>query len=383
MRAAQRAGMQVLLIVLVLVGVGLVMVYSSSSVLANARFADSSFFLERQLARAGLGLVIMFALARVPLFWWARLSRLFLLLALLLLALVLVYGRGPVNRWLPVPALLFNLSFQPAEFAKLALVLYLADVMARKEEVMGDFKKGLVPRLLVVGLVLVLIALQPNLGMAIAMGLIALAQLWVGGARPLHLLGLCLGALAAIALSVLSTPYQMQRLVNFIWPSQAPDGNYQVAQSLVGLGSGGWWGVGLGNSMQKQQYLPEPHTDFVFAFVGEELGLAGTLGVLGLFVAFAVQGLRLARCAPSYYGFLVGVGITVMISTYAAINIGVVTGVLPTTGLPLPFISYGGSSLVWNLGGVGILLGLARAQSRTAWISVPQQRARILVRPRR
>jgi cell division protein FtsW len=151
--------------------------------------------------------------------------------------------------------------------------------------------------------------------------------------------------------------------MNFLSGGGENAGNYQIAQSLVGLGNGGLLGVGLGNSMQKLQYLPEPHTDFVFSFVGEELGLAGTLSVICLFAAFAIQGLRIAREAPDAYGFLVATGITAMVSVYSLLNIGVVTGVLPTTGLPLPFISYGGSALLWNLAGVGILMGVARASA--------------------
>jgi cell division protein FtsW len=172
-----------------------------------------------------------------------------------------------------------------------------------------------------------------------------------------------LAGVPVVAFSLLISPYQRQRLASFLSGagSDPLGAGYQVSQSLLGIGSGGLFGVGLGNSMQKQQFLPEPHTDFVFAFIGEELGLVGTLAVVALFVAFALNGLRIAREAPTYHGFLVATGITTMVSVYAVLNIGVVTGVLPTTGLPLPFISYGGSSLVWNLGGVGILLGVARA----------------------
>ena len=152
----------------------------------------------------------------------------------------------------------------------------------------------------------------------------------------------------------------MRRLANFIDPERDPDGYYQVLQSLYGMGNGGLLGVGLGNSMQKEQYLPEPHTDFVFSVIGEEMGLVGTLAVLGLFAAFSFYGLRIGARAGDAYSFLVAVGITAMISIYALLNIGVVIGVLPTTGLPLPFVSYGGSSLLGNMAGVGILLGIAR-----------------------
>jgi cell division protein FtsW len=366
MVVVQRDSMPVLLICLMLVGLGLVMVYSSSSVLASVRFGDASLFLKRQFVRALLGIVIMLVLAQVPLYWWARLARPMMLVAFVLLLLVLEWGQGPAQRWLVLPAAVSGVSFQPAEFAKLALVLYLADVLVRKREEIHRFRRGLLPRLLVVGLVLVLIALQPDLGTAIALGLIALVMLWVGGVRAQHLFGAGLAALLGIGLSLMSSSYQMRRLLSFIDPEGDPAGSYQSLQALFGLGSGGIWGVGVGNSMQKEQYLPEPHTDFVFAFVGEELGLWGTLMVIGLFVALAIYGLQIGRDSGDAHGFLVATGITAMVSVYALLNIAVVTGVLPTTGLPLPFISYGGSSLVWNMAGIGILLGVARsAAART------------------
>ena len=361
--------MQVLLISLMLVGIGLVMVYSSSSVLASTRFSDSSFFLERQLIRALIGLVIMFILAYVPLEMWSRLAKLLLLVGLVFLVLVMIWGRGPAQRWLPLPAVLSGFSFQPSEFVKLALVLYLADVLVRKRDQLRDFKTGLAPRLLVIGTVLVLIALQPDLGTAIAVGIIAFVMLWIGGARPLHLMSIGLAVVPVVGLSLYFSPYQLQRVLSFLDGVDTRGADYQLSQSLLALGSGGGIGVGLGNSMQKQHFLPEPHTDFVFAFIGEELGLAGTLSVVGLFVALAIHGYRIARDAPTMHGFLVASGITVMLSVYAILNIGVVTGMLPTTGLPLPFISYGGSSLLWNLSGVGILIGVARAgaQGAASW----------------
>ena len=379
MVAVQRDSMPVLLVCLVLVGFGLVMVYSSSSVLANNRFGDPSFFLKKQLLRVLIGLSLMLVLAQVPLHWWARLSRPIILASFCSLLLVLAWGQGPAQRWLSLSVLGVGITIQPAEFAKLALVLYLADVLVRKRDEIHRFRRGLLPRLLVVGCVLVLIALQPDLGTAIALGLIALAMLWVGGVRWLHLAGAGFAALVGVGLSLMSSSYQMQRLRSFWDPEGDPDGYYQVLQSLYGLGSGGPFGVGLGNSMQKEQYLPELHTDFVFAVVGEELGLVGTLTVLGVFVVFAFYGLRIGRQAGGEHGFLVATGITAMISIYALLNIGVVTGMLPTTGLPLPFVSYGGSSLLGNMAGVGILLGIARSASGETQDS---ERVRQLVRER-
>ncbi|MEW6749503.1 MAG: FtsW/RodA/SpoVE family cell cycle protein, partial [Candidatus Latescibacterota bacterium] len=331
----QRRGAHLLLISLTLVGLGIVMVYSSSSVLASVRFADSGFFLERQAVRALIGLGLMLLLSRIHPSAWARSARALLVGSVVLLVLVLAMGHGRAGRWLS----LSMVAFQPSEFAKLALVVYLADVLARKEACMHDLRDGLLPRLLVVGTVLVLVAAQPNLGTAVALGLISLVLLWVGGARLKHLALTMAAASPLVVLSLVVSPYQQQRVLRYIdrFTGGSSD-SYQVDQALVALGSGGWLGLGLGNSLQKQQYLPEPHTDFVFALVGEELGLVGTLSVIALFVAFACYGLRVAREAPTYHGSLLATGITAMISTYALLNVGVATSVLPTTGLPLPFI---------------------------------------------
>ncbi len=358
--------MQVLFIALGLVGLGLVMVYSSSSVLGRVRFADSGFFLERQGVRAVVGILLMMLVSRVPPDLWARAGRPMLLLAMGLLVLVLLVGEGPAHRWLRLPVLVTRLSFQPAEFARLALVIYLADVLARQERLMHDVRNGLVPRLLVVGVVVVLIAAQPDLGTAAAVTMVALTMLWLGGARTGHLLTATLACLPLLALSMYLSRYQLSR-ITFLWRG----GNYQVDQALVALGSGGWFGVGLGNSLQKQQFLPEPHTDFVFAFVGEELGLAGTIGVLAMFVWLTIQGLRIAANAANQHLYLLANGITAMIATYVLLNVGVVTGILPTTGLPLPFISYGGTALIGNLAGVGILLGIARTGSGGSTVLPP------------
>jgi cell division protein FtsW len=371
MKAIRGAGVQALLIALILVGLGLVMVYSASSVLASVKFADSSFFLERQSIRAAIGIVLMFLFVRIPLDLWARGARLMLVFGFVLLVLVLLLGEGRnTQRWF----WLAGVAFQPSEYVKLVLVVYLADVMARREEQMNDFRSGLLPRLLVIAAVVLLVALQPDLGTALAIGMIAGVMLWVGGARPVHLLGCGLAMVPFVAFSLYLAPYQLRRFLNFIQAGDVLGNNYQLEQSLLALGSGGFYGVGLGNSMQKQQFLPEPHTDFVFAFIGEEMGLVGTLIVIGLFVAFAIHGLRIAREAPTYHGFLLATGITAMISVYAMLNIGVVTGVLPTTGLPLPFISYGGSALLWNLSGVGILVGIARPRVRGEQLVTPRHK---------
>lgn len=369
--ASQRAARNVLLIATMLVGIGVVMVYSSSSALAGAKFENSGFFLQRQLMRAAFGLIMMLLLSRVPLSVWRLLARPLLLVGILLLVLVLILGEGRgAQRWLPfgLPSLA-TLSFQPSEFVKLVLVLYLADVLARKQSDMGDWKLGLAPRLAVISVVQVLIVLQPDLGTALAISAISMVILWLGGAGTSHLALVASGAGLVAGWSVLSSPYQLERVRTFLVGADPQGAGFQVDQALLALGSGGWLGVGLGNSMQKH-YLPEPHTDFVFALVGEELGLLGALSIICLFLALSVHGYRIATRAASFHGFLVASGITVMVGTYALLNVAVATGLMPTTGLPLPFVSYGGSSLLLNLSGIGLLAAVARERApatSTAW----------------
>lgn len=358
---------QVLLIASILVGLGVVMVYSSSSAFADTHFDDSGFFLERQLVRAALGVVVMLVLSRLPLDFWQRAALPLLIVGITFLIMVLGMGHGrSAQRWLqfPMPSFMSSVSFQPSEFVKLVLVLYLADVLVRKERDMGRWWHGVMPRILIIGGVQLLILLQPDLGTCLAVSITAGAMLWIGGARTVHLIATIAMAAPVVAASVYSSPYQMQRVISFFVGADPRGAGYQMTQSLTALGSGGVFGVGLGSSVQKH-FLPEAHTDFVFAFVGEELGLAGCLSIIGLFVALAIRGYRIARGATTHFGFLVAAGITFMISIYAVLNIGVATGMLPTTGLPLPFVSYGGSSLLWNLCGIGILASVARQSSRS------------------
>lgn len=357
----QRSATHLILVCSALLAIGMVMIYSASSEMARVRYDDSSLFLRKHAIRVAIGLLLMFLCSRVNTKLWAQFSRAIMLCALGLLILVLFIGIGPATRWLALP---FGLNFQPSEIARVALVLYLADVLVRKEDDLLEFRRGLLPRLIVVGLVLILIAAQPDLGTAIAIGCIALAMLCIGGVHPLQLLCVLAVGGVGVFLSLHQSPYQMSRLTSFLdfYGHQGGllEGNYQVNQSLIGMGNGGLIGVGLGNSIQKSQYLPELHTDFVFAIIGEELGLIGTSAVCSLFIWFAFLGLRIANSASTHHGFLLASGVTAMVSIYAVINIGVVIGILPTTGLPLPFLSYGGSSLILNLVGVGILLGVAR-----------------------
>jgi cell division protein FtsW len=346
---------------LVLAGLGVVMIYSASAIRAQERFGDPAFFLKRQLAWTAVGLVVMAVAMHCDLRRLQRLTPVFFLAALLLLLLVLVPGVGVkingARRWLR----LGPLSFQPAEFAKLALMLFLSSYFARRQDRLESFVDGFLPPLLMTGLLVGLVILQPNFGTACMLLLGAGTLFFAGGARLRHLAAAFATAAPALLLVMLQFSHARTRILALLDPSRvSPQATYQVGQSIYALGPGGLLGRGLGDSMQKLFYLPEPHTDFVFAIVGEEMGFLGTLGVLLLFGIVLWRGTRAAvRAGDRYAGFL-AIGITGLIVGQAVLNVGVVSGVLPTTGVPLPFLSFGGSSLVITLFSVGVLLNVSR-----------------------
>ncbi|MBI2246358.1 MAG: putative lipid II flippase FtsW [Armatimonadetes bacterium] len=349
------------LAVIALVGLGLVMVYSASAIVAQDRFGDSSFFFKRQALWVLLGTAAAMIAQRIHYEQLRRVTPLFVLVTLVVLTLVLIPGVGRIaggaRRWLSIgPA-----SFQPAEAAKMAMALYMARFLTSRTADVQGLQRGVLPPVLLAGLMLGLILLQPDMGSAILVGLVMAAMLFVGGARLLHLLGLSLAGAPILAVAVLGEEYRRRRILAFLDPWADPQGmGFHIIQSLLALGSGGIFGVGLGASRQKYFYLPERHTDFIFAIVGEELGLIGTASVLLLFALFAYRGFRIARAAPTRYAGLLASGITAMVLLQAVVNIGVTTGMLPITGVPLPFLSFGGSSLVFTMIGVGIVLNISQ-----------------------
>lgn len=347
--------------VIALVSMGIIMVFGTSYLHAEERFSDGAYFLRRQLIATAIGLVALAICTRLSPRAYRRLAYPAMALCLLLLVLVLIPGigvaRGGARRWLE----LAGFSFQPAEFAKLAVVLYLARSLAKKENQMDRFSVAVLPHLLVGALFAGLVVLQPDLGTACILGLIVLAMLFAAGARLSHLA--LIGVLAAPALGflVLSARYRLRRLFAFLDPwSDASSGGFQIIQSYIAFGSGRLWGRGLGESRQKLSYLPEAHTDFIFSVIGEELGLLGTLGVLALFGILLYRGFRLALKIQEPFGRHLAFGLTLILGLQALIHMGVVMGLVPTKGLVLPFISYGGSAMVMNLATVGIMLGLSR-----------------------
>jgi cell division protein FtsW len=347
--------------VLVLNLVGLVMVLSSSSVEALANYGSSWLFFKRQLAWTVLGLAALGVASRVDYRQLRRFVGPMLVAAVVLLTLVLVPGLGisvsGSTRWLGVG----SLRFQPSELAKLALLVYCADVCTRRVGVLDDWRQVLRPVALVFGFFALLVMKEPDMGTTIVMAMLTGTILFVAGIRLRHMAVVGVAGLAAATFLAVAEPYRRARLASFLDPfSDARAGGYQVAQSLIALGSGGWTGVGLGAGRAKWMFLPNAHTDFIFAVVGEELGLVGCALIIFLFAALAVLGIRTAVRAPDRFGTLVAAGITGWIVGQALVNIGAVTGLLPVTGVPLPFVSFGGSALLFTMAAAGVLLNVAR-----------------------
>lgn len=340
---------------------GLVMVMSASSVVALDEHGSSWYFVIRQAAWAAAGVVALVVVARVDYHRWRRFAGPFLLVSLLLLGLVLVPGVGVdangATRWIGVG----SLTIQPSELAKLAILVWVADLLSRRAAFMHNTRATLRPVIVVLAAAATLVMLQPNLGTTMVIAAIALALCFVAGTPAVPLAGwTAFGLTSAVGLALV-TPYRRARVLTFLDPWADPmDKGYQNIQSLVGLASGGISGTGLGASRAKWGFLPYAHSDFVFAIIGEELGLVGATVVVGLFVLLGIVGIRIALHAPDRFGLLLAVGVTAWFCVQAFVNIGAVIGILPITGVPLPFVSYGGSSLLFGMAGAGVLLSVAR-----------------------
>ncbi len=348
--------------VLALVVIGLVTIASAGVFYGETRFGDDYFFLKRQLLGVGVGLIALFVFQYVDYRVWRRLA--FPLFAVTVLALiaVLIPGVGDrvygASRWLSIGAF----SFQPSEMAKFAFVLYLAAWFSRKDRKMvGDFIEDLVPFLVVLGLVGFLIMKQPDTGTFGLIFLIAVSVYFIAGAKVSHLFGLFLSGMAMLAILIKVAPYRLQRFLVFMNPDFDPKGaGYQVNQALIAIGSGGLFGLGLGLSRQKFNYLPEPVTDSIFAIFSEEWGFFVSVLLIALFVFIAWQGLRIARQAPDDFGRYAAAGIVSWVIFQAFINIAAATALIPLTGIPLPFVSYGGTSIVFLMAAMGILIRIGK-----------------------
>lgn len=366
-------GPALLLLTVSLLSAGLVMVYSASSMMAQARGLPDYYFVVRQTVAAALGMLVLALAAQVDYRRYRILAWPLLVAVIILLIVTVIPGTTAIapringgRRWIGYGAA----NVQPAELAKLAVIVWTAMLAVKKQDKLPSLSRGLVPFLLVWCLVAGLILLQPNLSSAMLVILMGALVVFAGGARIGHFILLALIGLPLLWNRVEAAAYRMKRIAAFLDPSQDPAGiSYQINQSLIAVGSGGLVGRGFGRGLQKFGYLPEPHNDFLFAMIGEELGFVGVLVLVVVFVLFALVGYRTAKLAPDLFGFLLALGLTNLIVVQGLLHMAVDMALLPTTGMTLPFMSYGGSSLLVSMAAVGVLINIARAggaQRRTA-----------------
>jgi cell division protein FtsW len=343
-----------------LVGLSVVMVYSASAVVGLERFGKPSLFLVKQAMWAALGMALLWLVMRIdyrtyrkPVFIWSCLG-------VATLALVAVLFSAPVKnarRWFGVG----GIGVQPSELAKLAAIFFIAAILERRMHRIDDLKYALAPIALVVGGFVVLILLEPDFGTSMSLALIAAVMVYAAGLSYRYLAAAALAALPAVYIIVMGASYRRRRLLSFLNPWDDPLGDgFQIIQSLIAVGTGGVWGRGLMNGVQKLFYLPEPHTDFIYSVISEELGLVGATVVLLCFCLITWRGLKVATQAPDSFGAFLALGLTTMVAVQALVNISVVLGLMPTKGIPLPFVSAGGSSLLINLVGMGVLLNVSQ-----------------------
>lgn len=347
--------------VLILVVIGIIMVFSSSQYYSFYNFKqDSYYFLKKNLIWALIGLFAMIFTMNFNYNRYKKLAFPAYILSLILLILVLTpIGKNikGAARWIEVGPI----TIMPSEVTKICAIIFVANSLSRKSNDITKFFKGVFPYLLIIGLYIGLIILQPNLSTATTIALIIMSMLFVGGMRWLHVILLGGAGVGVIGVLIMMAPYRMSRLTSFLDPFQDPKGSgYQVIQSLFALGSGGLFGVGLGRSVQNKLYIPEPQTDFIFSTLGEELGFIGCVTVMLLFLFVIWRSIRIAIYAPDLFSCLLATGITAMIAIQVMINIAVATSSMPVTGIPLPFISFGGNSLSIFMGSIGILLNISR-----------------------
>jgi cell division protein FtsW len=345
---------------------GIVMVYSASSALALKKFGSDYFFLKRQAAFSLVGIVVLVAFSYIPFRFYRVMTYPVLAVSLIMLAAVAFSGwgvsAGGAVRWLQIG----SFQFQPSELARLALVIYMAYSMSKKGELLRDFYVGFMPHVIMLGVFSALLLIQPDFGSVVILAALTWIMLFVGGCRITHLMSVVLVLAPMAWLIMTQAEYRVKRLMSFLdpWQYRADEG-YQIVHSLMAFGTGGITGAGLGRGYQKLFYLPEPHTDFIFSVVGEELGLIGVMVVILLYGIILMRGIRIARHARDPFGALLAMGITVTIGLQVCINMGVALGLLPTKGLTLPFLSYGGTSLLINMAAVGIMMNIGARDARS------------------
>src|SRR6516162_10119411 len=351
------------LVTLLLVGFGIAMVFSSSAIVAKEKFGDPNYFSFKQLIFATLGLAVMFVVMKVDYHTYRHPAVVFSALAIVVALLVVVFflaAAANTHRWIQ----LAGFSVQPSELAKLSLIFFLSYFLEKRKGNVNDLKYTLIPIAVIVAVLAGLIVLQPDLGTAVSLLIISTVLLFVAGLDLRWIAAAVIFAVPTFYLLVFRVRYRRERILAFLNPWEEPLGRgFQIIQSLLSVASGGIAGLGFMEGKQKLFYLPEAHTDFIFAVVGEELGLIGTCALVCLFLVFFWRGIRTSMRAPDLFGFYLGLGITMMVCVQAFINMSVVLGLLPTKGIPLPFLSYGGSSFVVMLAAVGILLNVSQQSS--------------------
>ena len=348
--------------VLFLVGIGIVMVYSASSALALKNFGTDYLFLKKQALFALMGLIGLVFCRHFPYRWYRPLT--YPLLALAFMFLIAIqftdfgFSAGGSARWLRFG----KLSFQPSEFARFALVVFLAYSLEKKGQLLKKFSVGFLPHMVVFGVFAFCIIIQPDFGSVVILAALTWLMMFVGGVRCLHLFTSLIAILPLAGFFLLNAEYRVKRVLSFLNPWQYPtDEGYQIVHSLMAFGTGGLWGAGIGKGYQKLFYLPEPHTDFIFSIIGEEFGLMGVLIIIVLYALVLLKGIQIARKAPDMFGALMAIGLTSAMGLQICINMGVTLGLLPTKGLTLPFLSYGGTSLLLNMASIGILMNISAA----------------------
>jgi cell division protein FtsW len=350
-----------------LVGIGLVMIFSASSATALMEHHDVAYYAKRQILWLIVGLIAAYATYRFDYHKLKHAAPYLLIFSIVSLVLVLVphvgFSVNGARRWIGAA----SISLQPSEFAKLALVVYLSAMLATRGERIISLAKGLFPLCVPVAIMAVLVLKEPDMGTASLLVMVAFSMFFAAGARITHLLAIILATTPAVIVEVLASPYKRARIFAFLDPwKDAQNAGFHIVQSLLALGSGGLFGAGLGDSRAKFFYLPEQYTDFIFSILGEELGLIGALAVVILFVVLGYRAVRIAIAAPDRFGFFLAIGCAAVIVIQAFVNIGVVTSSWPVTGVPLPFISFGGSSLIVNLVAVALIANVGRGRRVTA-----------------
>jgi len=370
-RSLEPANIIIYLVTTLLV-IGTIMIYSATSARAVGSLNPINLTFLKHILWVVFAIIAMLTMMRLDYYYIQKYSKLILVIALALLIIVLIPGIGTTtngaSRWIRIGS---YFGFQPSEFAKLAMIIFMSSYIATKQEKMANFTKGFLIPVILIGLVSLLILKEPDLGTAIFVSLISFILIIVGGTRIVYVIFTLMAAAPHIYSIIYKIQaYQKARLLAFLDPWKDPEGiGYQIIQSWIALGSGGVTGLGLGEGRQKLFFLPESSSDFIFSIIGEELGFIGTTGIIIIFALLAWQGMRVCKSAPDMLGFSLALGITLSITLQSAINIAVATGAMPTTGLPLPFISAGGSSLLLSSIGIGILLNIAK-KSKTGVVSV-------------